>query len=371
MLSDELSRQGLKLPVLKEGTRTRLAEVLPPESSMINPVDCLPSRTPEQIQSIIKILNEEERNNIDVITIITGNSGLSDNWKLYKAVLEAMDNSSIPIIPVLSSACTCEELIGRVRDRGKIFFPDEVLIGKALGSLARKPSIDRTMPAIKNYSRNSIEDILRVQGERPSPEAVLNILSAAGFRVPFQKNVQKREEIGPLCRETGFPLVMKVIGPLHKSDVGGVKINIVSVDEAESAWNELMKIENAEGVLVQRQIRGTEVILGAEKEGEFGHLIMFGLGGIYTEVLKDVGFALAPVGMDEAMKMINSIKTLPVLKGIRGEIGVSLEILADYLVRLSMLVSDFPQIEEIDLNPVKGFEKELYVVDARIIQRLP
>jgi acetyltransferase len=130
-----------------------------------------------------------------------------------------------------------------------------------------------------------------------------------------------------------------------------------------------MKIKDARGVLVQQQVEGTEVILGAKKEGMFGHLIMFGLGGIYTEALKDVSFALAPLGAEEGMNMIGKIKTLPILKGIRGEKGVSIEVLAEYLARISLLVHHFPRIEEIDLNPVKGFEKDLYVVDGRIIQR--
>ena len=140
------------------------------------------------------------------------------------------------------------------------------------------------------------------------------------------------------------------------------------MEEAEAAWTELLKIEDAAGVLVQSMVPGTEVILGAKREKGFGPLIMFGLGGIYTEALKDVSFALAPLGKEEGLRMIRKIKSFPVLKGIRGEKGVSLGLLSEYLVRLGLLASDFPQIEEIDLNPVKGFGTDLYVVDARIIQ---
>jgi len=115
-------------------------------------------------------------------------------------------------------------------------------------------------------------------------------------------------------------------------------------------------------------VAGTEVILGAKREAGFGPLIMFGLGGIYTEALRDVSFALAPLGKEEGMRMIRKVKSFPVLEGIRGEKGVSLDLLSEHLVRLGLLASDFPQIEEIDLNPVKGFGTALYVVDARIIQ---
>jgi acetate---CoA ligase (ADP-forming) len=173
------------------------------------------------------------------------------------------------------------------------------------------------------------------------------------------------------CKVVGFPIVMKVIGPLHKSDVGGVKIDINDMTAAETAQEELLQIPDAEGVLIQKMVSGVEVILGAVREEGFGHLVMFGLGGIYTEVLKDVRFSLAPLNFDEALSMIRGIRSYPILEGVRGQKPVSIEILADYLVRLSLLVNDFPQIEEIDLNPVKGENNDLFVVDARLLTGTP
>jgi acetyltransferase len=160
---------------------------------------------------------------------------------------------------------------------------------------------------------------------------------------------------------------MKVIGPLHKSDVGGVKIGIGSLEEAETAFDELMAIKDAKGALLQPMVSGTEMILGVSREGDYGHLIMFGLGGIYTEVLKDVCFALAPLSPEESMGLVRGIRTLPILEGIRGQKGVDLAVVSDNLQRLGMLVTDFPQIKELDLNPLKGVEKDLYAIDARII----
>jgi acetyltransferase len=160
---------------------------------------------------------------------------------------------------------------------------------------------------------------------------------------------------------------MKVIGPLHKSDVGGVRLGIRSVANAARVWHELMVISGAEGVTVQRMIEGTEVILGSSRVQDIGHLVMFGLGGIYTEVLKDVSFALAPLADEECRRMIRSIRAYPILEGVRGQSGVSLDLLSINLARLSRLVFDFPAISEIDINPLKGVGNELYVVDARII----
>jgi acetyltransferase len=160
---------------------------------------------------------------------------------------------------------------------------------------------------------------------------------------------------------------MKVIGPLHKTDVRGVRLGIGSSVEAFDAWKALMKIPEARGVLIQPMINGLEVILGASREAGFGHLVMFGLGGIYTEVLRDVSFSIAPVSRDESLRMIKGIRSYAVLEGIRGEAGMDIDVLAGYVQRLARLVHDFPRIEEIDLNPIKGSGSDLYVVDARII----
>lgn len=367
MLSDELGRQGLEQPVLREKARKRLSELLPPEAALNNPVDCLPSRTPEQVREIFRILEEEEKDRIDVMTVLVGNSGLYDNWEIYREVVEGMERCSIPIIPVLSSATTCAGLLERVRERGKVFFPDEVIAGRALGEIVQRPLVYEPGPVPCSYDRDKIGRLLEAGGEVPEPAVVEQVLRAAGFKLPFQADVFDRDRLGPACEKAGFPLVMKVIGPLHKSDVGGVRLRIEDMEDARTAWAELMRIRNASGVLIQQRIEGTEVILGAKEEEGFGHLIMFGLGGIYTEVLQDVSFTLAPLGREEGLRMINSIRARAILEGVRGEKGLSLELLTEYLVRLGRLVTDFPRIREIDLNPVKGTGSDLFVVDGRVI----
>jgi acetyltransferase len=160
---------------------------------------------------------------------------------------------------------------------------------------------------------------------------------------------------------------MKVNGPLHKTDAGGVKLNIGDDAQALNAWKALSAIPAARGVLLQPKIDGMEAILGANREGDFGHLVMFGLGGIYAEALQDVQFALAPLTHSECLRMIRGIQSYAVLKGSRGQPGMDTDALALQIERLGRLVSDFPCIEEIDLNPVKGVGADLYAVDARII----
>lgn len=367
MLSDELNRRGVELAKLSQKTDERLAAVLPAEAAWGNPIDCLPSRTAAIIKEIFTILGEEEKDNVDVAFFSSGNSGMSDNWEIYQEIIELMKTSPIPILPVLSSATTCADLLEKVRAANTVYFPDEVPMGYAVSQVINRPIISEQSGVPTGYNKEGIAEALKTSDTVLSPESVETVLREAGFKLPPQAEIVTESELQDACNTVGFPVVMKVVGPLHKSDVGGVKVGIKNMDEAKKAMAELMAIPDAKGALIQKMVAGTEVILGATKEGDFGHLVMFGLGGIYTEVLKDVQFNLAPLTTEEASKMIRKIRSFKILEGVRGEAGVSLDILADYLVRLGQLVSDFPAIQEMDLNPIKGTGEDLYAVDARIL----
>lgn len=367
MLTDELARQGMEMPRLQERTRAELAKILPPESATFNPIDALPSRTAGQIKAIIQVLGKFEGDRIDVIAVLTGDSGLSDNTEIYHAISDAMQTSPIPVVPVLSSVTSCESKIADFVGRGHVYFPDEVELGRVLGKVAHWVAPEEEPRVPHGYDRIAIEQALGDQRGALAPESVGRVLKAAGFRVPEQIEVFAPDLLATGCRQVGFPLAMKVIGPLHKTDVGGVKLGIADASRALAAWEDLLRIPDARGVLIQPMIEGREVILGASRKGEFGHLVMFGLGGIFTEVLKDVKFALAPLSRHESLRMIRGIRSYAVLQGVRGGTGLDVDVLADYLQRLGRLVSDFPRIKEIDLNPVKGVGSNLYAVDARII----
>lgn len=368
MLSDELNRQGLDLPVLTEQTQKKLSDVLPPQSPITNPIDCLPTRNGEQIRAILQILEDEEKDNIDIIVIITSNSMLRDNWDTYEEIIHGMDNQKgIPIIPVLSPGTTGVELIEKFKSFGKLYFHDEVPIAKALGKIVKRPMLYNQNDNLKHFDNNRISNILTHQKGLLIPETAAELLHAAGFKLPLQQDVFEKSQIKKVIEKIGFPLVMKVSGLIHKSDAGGVKVGINNYEQAIEVWEQLMQIEGAKGVLVQQMIQGHEVILGASRLDGYGHLIMFGLGGIYTEVFKDVQFGLAPLAKEECTNMITRIKGHQIFEGARGAKGMSVEIMADYLRKLSRLVMDYPEISEIDLNPLKGFDSELYTVDARII----
>jgi acetyltransferase len=164
----------------------------------------------------------------------------------------------------------------------------------------------------------------------------------------------------------GFPVVMKVIGPLHKSDIGGVALNVSTVDGVNAEFTRMMKLPEVTAVLIQKMISGMELFCGAKREGRFGHLVMAGMGGIFIEVFKDVATSLAPVSEQEAETMIRSLKSYKIMKGARGGKGISEEAYKKVITSLSDLLIEAPEIFEMDINPLLGSGDSLVAVDARI-----
>ncbi|MEA4884462.1 MAG: acetate--CoA ligase family protein [Clostridia bacterium] len=372
MLADELVRQGLDLPELGEHTQARLREFMWPGSSVKNPIDCLATRTPNQIEQAMKVISEEERGRIDVAVIIMGDPGMGGIREMYQAMGRAIQGSPIPVIPVATCPVMSRDALVEFRDSGRFFFTEEVALGRALGAVVNRPRPAAPVTTLPGYDRDAIAHLLNTEwpgaGAGPlPPELAARVLVAAGFRLPAQAVAQLPGEVEAACRAVGFPLVMKVIGPIHKTDVGGVVLGVDGPERAAANWERLMSIAGATGVLFQPMVEGTEMIIGAAREGEFGAMVMFGLGGIFTEVLKDVKFALAPLGLDECVAMVNSIRGRRLLDGVRGGRAVDIEAVADCIARVGLLASDFPDITEMDLNPIKGFGSHLYAVDVRII----
>ncbi len=192
------------------------------------------------------------------------------------------------------------------------------------------------------------------------------LLDAAGIARVEEHVVHSEDEALQKAGKLGFPLVMKVVGPVHKSDVGGVFLNVDSFEKTAHLYGKLMKIKDADAVLLQPMIKGQELFAGAIREGDFGHMIMAGLGGIFIEILKDVNTALAPLSNNEAKNMIYTLKGYDILKGARSQQGVNNEAFADVLIHLSALLEAAPEITEMDLNPLMGNMEMVSAVDARI-----
>jgi 4-hydroxybutyryl-CoA synthetase (ADP-forming) len=204
------------------------------------------------------------------------------------------------------------------------------------------------------------------------------ILSAYGFHTAKSVLASTEDECVKATKEIGYPVVMKIVSPdiIHKSDAGGVKVELRNDEEIRAAFKTI--IDNSrkykadatiKGVLLQEMVKsGKEIILGAKQDPIFGPLVMFGLGGIYVQVFKDVVFRMAPIGRQEGLRMIESIKSIRLLKGVRGERPSDLKAIVDNLQRLSQLISDFPEIEEFDINPLIVLEegKGAFTVDVRV-----
>jgi acetyltransferase len=159
---------------------------------------------------------------------------------------------------------------------------------------------------------------------------------------------------------------MKVIGPVHKSDVGGVALNIKSKDAVVKEFERMIKIKDVTGILIQPMLSGMELFIGAKREEPFGHLVMFGMGGIFIEVLKDVQTLLVPVAKDEVLNALPKLKTYSMLKGVRGQEGVNIELFVDIICKVSALLAAVPEIYEMDINPLLGKKNQVIAVDARI-----
>ena len=199
-----------------------------------------------------------------------------------------------------------------------------------------------------------------------APDVVREILSCAGIPlVPELVSISK-EELTAFAERVGYPVVAKVVGPVHKSDVGGVALNIRTPEHLALEYDRMMQIEGATGVMVQKMLKGTELFIGAKYEERFGHVVLCGLGGIFVEVLKDVSSGLAPLSYGEAFSMIHSLRGYKILKGTRGQKGINEQKFAEIIVRLSTLLRFATEIKEMDINPLLANENDIVAVDARI-----
>jgi acetyltransferase len=278
-----------------------------------------------------------------------------------------MDSCKKPIYPVLPSLINAKEEINQFLAKGNINFPDEVVLGLALPHVYFCPAPTLGLAKLSDMKDGAIRSIINqnVDGYL-NPENARELAQAAGIEMAKEVECVNLEDLVKSKEVMEFPLAMKVIGPVHKTEVNGVSLHINSWEKLVSEFNRMLKIPDSKGVLVQEMVDGEELFVGAAKEGEFGHLIMCGLGGIHVEVLKDVAYGLAPLSREEAIEMVESLKGYPILTGYRNRKGIDIEKYVDAIVRVSSLVHLAPEINELDINPFKGGPNYLKAVDIRI-----
>ncbi len=366
MLTDALSEGGLEVPPLGGSAADKLLSKLHPGSSVANPIDFLATGTAEQLGAIMDFC-EHECEEIDGMIVIFGSPGLFSVHDVYLLLHEKMLTCNKPIFPVLPSLINVKDEIEEFLSYGRINFPDEVTLGRSLSRVYHTPRFKRMDEEGPELDNSKIRNITEAVGNGYlSPDLVQSLMDAAGIERAKEAVVENKVDAVLKAEEFGFPVVMKVVGPLHKSDIGGVSLDVRDPVRVSLEFERMMKLEGAISVMIQPMLSGTELFAGVKREEKFGHLILCGMGGVFVEAMKDVNAGLAPLAAGEAEHMIKSLQGYPILEGMRGQEGIDIPAFVDILYRISELVTLAPEIMEMDLNPLLGSNSGILAVDARI-----
>ena len=367
MLTDALSKGGLNVPKIEGPDADELKSLLFPGASVANPIDILATGTPEHLGIAIDYC-ENKFKDIDAIFVIFGTPGLVQLYEAYDVLHKKILECKKPIFPILPCLHTAGPEVAEFLKKGHVNFSDEVTLATALTQIMKTPK--PASPEIELFGVDipRIREIIAGIKEDGyiAPELVHQIFECAGIPMVPEMVSDSKGELTAFADKVGYPVVAKVVGPVHKSDVGGVALNIMSAEHLEMEFDRMMKIEGAKAIMVQKMIKGKELFIGAKCEPRFGHIVLCGLGGIFVEVLKDVSSGLAPLSYDEAYSMIRSLRAYKIIKGTRGQKGLNEQKYAEIIVRLSTLLRFTTEIKELDINPLLADEDNVTAVDARI-----
>ena len=367
MLADALEKGRLNVPKLDGPLAAELKSKLYPGAAVGNPIDIIGTGTPEHLATAIDFC-ENRFEDIDLMMVIFGSPGLVKLYDTYEVLHKKMEECKKPIFPVLPSIVTAGPEVKSFVKKGHVNFSDEVTLGTALSRVLNTPKPMST--DIQLYGVD-VPEVRRIIDRLPgsgylNPEEVRTLLKAAQIPLVEEFTSTDRDELVAFAKRVKFPVVAKVVGPIHKSDMGGVALNIRSEEHLIFEYERMMRLPDVTAVMVQPMLKGQELFLGAKYEDRFGHVVLCGLGGIFVEVLKDVSYGLSPLSYDETYSMIRSLRGYPIIKGTRGQRGVDEQQYADIIVRLSTLLRFASEIKEMDINPLVATERGLFAVDARI-----
>lgn len=366
MLTDALAAGGMNIPLITGEDHDKLLAMMNPGASAVNPIDMIATATEEQLSNVIDYV-DKNLSSIDGMTVIFGSNGLNDMMEIYDLLHRKILECNKPLYPILPSVSSSRAELEYFMGKGHINFPDEVVLGRALTKISNTPYPADEKIFLENIDIPLIRKIIENAGPGYlEPSVIQQLLKAA--EIPFVEEVvvTNRRRLALTAERMGYPLALKVVGPVHKSDVGGVTLNIKSKKHLEAEFARMKRIRGVKGVMVQKMLSGAELFIGAKYEPRFGHVILCGLGGIFVEVMGDVSSGLAPLTFREAESMIRSLKGYRIIKGTRGKPGINEKIFAEIIVRLSSLLRFATEIKEMDLNPLIGGPDDITVVDARI-----
>lgn len=367
MLTDALSKGGLNVPKLDGRLADELKAQLFPGSSVANPIDILATGTPEHLGIAIDYC-EKKFDNIDAMMVIFGTPGLVQLYEAYDVLHKKILECKKPIFPILPCLNTAGPEVAEFLSKGHVNFSDEVTLGTALSQIMRTP---QPVPQEINLMGVDVPKIRKIidgidENGYVAPDIVRQLLTCAKIPVVPEMVAGTKEELTAFAEKIGYPVVAKVVGPVHKSDVGGVALNVRSSEQLGMEFDRMMKIQDASAVMIQKMISGRELFVGAKYEPRFGHVVLCGLGGIFVEALKDVASGLAPLSADEVRTMIRSLRGYKILQGIRGQKGINEEKFIEIIQRLSVLLRYAIEIKEMDINPLLADGDDIVAVDARI-----
>lgn len=372
MASDAVEVQDLKLAELNSETIEALKKILPSSASFYNPVDILGDADTDRFSKALKVVAKDE--GVGTILAILAPTAQIEFNKAIESVLSIQK----PIFCCFMGVDERNEDI-LIENRVPNFF-DPTRAVKAISAVDRYSKFDFNEKEADKFEVNKKEaevvfkDYVK-SGSRYIGVEGMKLLECYGIGTAPWGIARNAEEAEKIAESIGYPVAMKIVSPevIHKTDIGAIKLDVMREDVKSSFYEIISRVESympnarIDGVMVQKMIKGgREVILGMKKDPQFGNVIMFGLGGIYVEVFKDVAFRIAPLNIEDALEMIKSVKSFALLKGVRGEKMLDINSLAETIVRFSQLSMDFP-ISEMEINPLKVFEKGCVAVDFRML----
>ena len=367
MLTDALSKGGLNVPKIEGPEAEELKSLLFPGSSVANPIDILATGTPEHLGIAIDFC-ENRFKDIDAIFVIFGTPGLVQLYEAYDVLHKKILECKKPIFPILPCLHTAGPEVAEFLSKGHVNFSDEVTLATALTQIMKTPQ--PAAPEIELFGVDvpRIREIISKikKNGYVEPDVVRQLFECAGIPMVPEFVSKDKAAVVAFAEKVGFPVVAKVVGPVHKSDVGGVTLNIMDSNHLGQEFDRMMKIADAKAVMVQKMIKGKELFIGAKYEPRFGRIVLCGMGGIFVEALKDVSSGLAPLSYNEAYSMIRSLRSYKIIQGTRGQKGLNEQKYAEIIVRLSTLLRFATEIKELDINPLLADEKDVVAVDARV-----
>lgn len=386
LATDKAINSGLSLGKFEETTTRILKKSLPAAANIKNPVDVIGDARADRYNVAISAAIKDK--NIDGVNVILTPQSMTEIEAIAEDIVKVVNQSDKPVYTSFmgeTDVATGIDILQR-NNIPHYILPEDMVKAMSATTKFNERLKERSESKIKQFSDVNKEKATKILDEAiaenktylPEEEAV-KVLKAYNFPVLPNGLANSKDEAGKIADEIKYPVVMKIISSdiVHKFDIGGVILNIQNREEAEKAYKQILKnVKKAmpkadiKGVFVQKMVEeGQEVILGLKKDNSFGSVIMFGLGGIFVEIFKDVNFKVAPISEDEVDNMIQSIRSYPILTGTRGSIKRDIKSLKETIQRLSQLAIDCPQINELDINPliVRNEGKGCFVADTKIM----